>query len=159
MILRLKCYSINLAHYILTSDNSHFIFVPSERSVPNPGSVILLPLAVGCPVRYSGPNLWTALLLRALRHPGALVSTSVCDIGGGNRPTEEGDSKAAGDVSHGDGPIAELHCGDVESTISIVSFFKKCQIDQQLVTYREPRNKVCSTWLRENSAWPCLAVA
>ena len=102
--------------------------------MPNPGSVILLPLALGCPVRYSGPNLWTALLLRALRHPGALVSSSVCDIGGGNRPTEEGDSKAAGDVSHSDGPIAELHCGDVESTISIVSFFKSAQLINNLYT-------------------------
>lgn len=93
--------------------------------MPDPGSVVLLPLAVGCPVRDSGPNLWIALLRLALRHLGALVSSYVGDLGGGNRPTEEGDGETAGDDLHGDGPIAELHCGDVESTISIVSVFEK----------------------------------
>ena len=91
--------------------------------MPRPGSAVLLSLAVGCPVCYSGPNLGTSLRLAALRHTGALVSTFVGNIGGGNRPSEEGDGETTGNVSHGDGSIAELHSGDVESTISIVSEF------------------------------------
>lgn len=89
--------------------------------MPDARPAVRLPLPVGCPVRHSGPNLWTDVLLPALCHPRALVSCYVGHLGGGNRPTEEGDSEAAGHVIDGDGPMAELHRGDMESTISIVS--------------------------------------
>ena len=90
--------------------------------MPDPASAVYLPLAVGCPLGYCGPSHWTVLLLFALRHPGALVSTHVGNLGGGNRPTEEGDSEATVNFLHVDRPIAKLHCGYVEPAVSIVSF-------------------------------------
>ena len=78
------------------------VFVISERAVPDARPAVRLPLPVGCPVRHSGPNLWTDVLLPALCHPRALVSCYVGHLGGGNRPTEEGDSEAAGHVIDAD---------------------------------------------------------